>query len=98
LALDYNKIRREVEALPQWKRDQFKEYFEPKPEEESMPLYEYRCVMAPCGKITTDIKSVAGRFDSPNCEECGAETRLEISAPSAPVMDPARPVKIIHQK
>jgi putative FmdB family regulatory protein len=61
-----------------------------------MPLYEYHCTDAECEQITTDFRSVAGRHDSPDCEACGKETRLEISAPATPVMNPHRPVKKPH--
>lgn len=33
-----------------------------------MPLYEYKCLF--CGAITTEMKSVKDRDDSPKCEYC----------------------------
>jgi len=61
-----------------------------------MPIYSYHCSDVNCDTITIDIKSVAGRHDSPDCESCGSETRLEMSAPAHPVMNPARPVHKPH--
>jgi putative FmdB family regulatory protein len=42
-----------------------------------MPTYEYRCYS--CKEITEGFRSVADRDDSPECSQCGGNTRKIIS-------------------
>ncbi len=51
-----------------------------------MPLYEYLCQK--CQHLQEEISHVAGRFDAPDCEKCGEDMQLAVSAPAHPVMNP----------
>lgn len=56
-----------------------------------MPLYVYNC--EPCRKDSLDVRTIEERHLSPKCDGCGKPMKLQISAVTGIVRNPAAPKK-----